>query len=548
MPSRALHVYDFLVATAALSIVFALHAPGISVAQGAGGLDRHSVENGPTLLHEMRMPLPMLGFPGTGDLLWKAPVAARGAAVSAAAGHTAPAGAALVHETLANGMQVLVMRDTDAPVVAMRAVWRGGLRLETPADNGISMLLATVVTRGCGARDAASLAHRVDGLSGRLSGVAGRNTFGMRAEWPAAHWQAGLSLVADCIIAPRFEAHELARAKRQLFDVIQARGRSLRFEAFRIFAQALHAGHPYGMDAMGAVSGLARQHVTSFYQRHFPVGALTLVIVGDVEPAQVMAQVRQHFGRALSEDRHPRVPASPVREGTEAEEAGGSGKAERPPRSREVYRYLDGSEAHLVIGFPGTTLNNPDRYALQVLAAVLGGPGGRLREDLKVRRALAHRVEAVSTEGVEPGHLAVHLACRPEALAAVFRSARVELARLKGEPVSPEELLRAKSHLLDIHAAASRHPSAVAAALASHQVLGLGYERYLAYEEEIRAVDADAVQRVAAAYIVWDAVVTATVKPPDASPDAARRAQGKTRRMPRKQRAARNRESRVRGR
>lgn len=517
-------------------------------------MDRHSVENGATLLHEMRMPLPTLGFPGTGDLLWKAPVGARSAAVLAAAGHAALADAALVHETLTNGVQVLVMRDTSAPVVAMRAVWRGGLRLETPADNGISMLLATAVTQGCGARDAVSLAHRVDELSGRLSGIAGRNTFGMRAEWPAAHWQAGLSLVADCIIAPRFEAHELARAKRQLLDVIQARGRSLRFEAFRIFAQTLHARHPYGMDAIGAVSavaGLARQQVTSFYQRHFPVSALTLVIVGDVEPAQVMAQVRQHFGRALPRDQRLRVPASLEREGAEAEqagEAGGSGKAERPSRSREVYRYLDGSEAHLVIGFPGTTLNNPDRYALQVLAAVLGGPGGRLREELKVRRALAHRIEAVSTEGVEPGHLVVHMACRPEALAAVFRSARVELARVKGESVSPEELLRAKSHLLDIHAAASRHPSAVAAALASHQVLGLGYERYLAYEEEIRAVDADAVQRVAAAYMKWDAVVTVTVKPPDASPEAVRRAQGKTRRMPRKPRAPRKREPRARGR
>ena len=78
---------------------------------------------------------------------------------------------------------MIVRRDPSVPVVAMRAVWRGGQRVETDAEAGASTLLARLITRGCGALDATALADKVDRLGGSIGGVAGRNSFGLAAEW-----------------------------------------------------------------------------------------------------------------------------------------------------------------------------------------------------------------------------------------------------------------------------------------------------------------------------------------------------------------------------
>src|SRR5690606_9661558 len=120
----------------------------------------------------------------------------------------------------------------------------------------------------------------------------------------------------------------------------------------------------------------------------------------------------------------------------------------RPAHSREAYRFVDREQAHLIIGFPGVTLGDPDRHALEVLTTILGGQGGRLFVELRDRRALAYRLSALSFEGVEPGYIGVYLACSPDKLPAAVAGIRVELDRLAAEPVSAEELERAKRYLV----------------------------------------------------------------------------------------------------
>lgn len=505
MSSSAFHAYHFAVAAVVVSIAVVLHALEAPGARGPIGLEPYRVENGPTLL--------LAGAGGT-------------------RGRAEP-----VRETLASGVRLVIQPDASAAVVTVRAVWAGGLRLEDPAASGITSLLAGAVTGGCQDLSAAALDRRVREMAGMLAGVSGRNIFGLRAEWPESHWREGLALMADCILAPRFEAGAVAHAQRRLLDVIRARARSPRFLAFRTFAETLYRGHPYRMDPVGtaaSVMALGRRQVASFYRRNFPVGALTLVIVGNVEPAQVVAQAQRLFANRAPGSRPAGADAATsAGVAALADAIGRTPRNPRPARAREAYRYLAHGPAHFVIGFPGTTVDDPNRFALQVLAAVLGGPGGRLEAELREQRALVHRVGAVSVEGVEPGYLAIHASCRPELLAATVRSVRAELARVVAEPVSDEELARARQHLIDIHTAARRQHAAQAAALAFHEVYGLELAEYLGYADKIRAVDATDLQHIAAAYIDWNEAVTATVKPPDVSPEAERRARGVTRRVKR---------------
>ena len=428
----------------------------------------------------------------------------------------APAPAAAVVEkriALPSGMVLLVRRDPAVPIVAMRAVWRGGLRVEDADHAGASTLLARLITRGCGARDAAAVADRSDRLGGSLGGVAGRNSFGVAAEWLARSWQPGLDLLADCILDPALPDAELAQARRQLRDDQTAQRDNPTQVAFQLFSAALYGDHPYSRDVLGtprAIDGLSRDELAAFYRQRYPISALTLAVVGDVDVDEVIAQVTARFGKAARTRPVTRAVAAPAFDA-------------RSPAEREVYRYLERAQAHLVVGFPGATVDAPDRFALEVLVAVLGGQGGRLFAELRDRQGLVYRVSAHSIEGVDPGFVAIYLACAPDKLEAALAAVHGELARVRDDAITPDELARAQRYLIGSHHIAMQRRSAVANAMAYHEAYGLGWQSWARYDDAIAAVTIDDVRAAARAYLRVDRETTATVRPPAVTPGVRKR-------------------------
>lgn len=368
-----------------------------------------------------------------------------------------------------------------------------------------------MMTRGCGALDAAAVADRIDRLGGSLAGVAGRNSFGLTAEWLARSWQPGLDLVADCVLEPALPVADLAREARLLLEDQAAQLGSPTHVAFRLFSEALYGEHPYARDILGtpaSIDRLSRAELLAFYRERYPVSGLVLAIVGDVDADEVVAHVRARFERAPKARPAPLPPA-----------------AARAPVQAEVYRYLDLAQSHLVVGFPGATLGAPDRCALEVLVAILGGQSGRLFTELREKRALAYRVSAHSVEGVDPGFVAVYLSCAPDKLDEAVAAVRAELERVRAVGVTAAELDSARSYLIGSHQIAMQRRAAVANAMAYHEAYGLGWQTWTGYDAAIRAVRPEDVAAAAAAYLRPDRMITATVQPPSATPAARKRAQ-----------------------
>ncbi|MEO8553211.1 MAG: insulinase family protein, partial [Kofleriaceae bacterium] len=195
----------------------------------------------------------------------------------------------------------------------------------------------------------------------------------------------------------------------------------------------------------------------------------------------------------------------------------------RTAADREVYRYLDRAQAHLVVGYPGATIDAKDRFALEVLVAVLGGQSGRLFAELRDKRALVYRVSAHSVEGVDPGFVAVYLSCSPDKLPEAVGAVREQLAKIRTDGITADELARAQSYLVGSHQIAMQRRSAIANAIAYHEAYGLGWTSWSAYDDAIRAVTLADVAAAAQTYLVPDRAITATVRPPLQTPAAAKK-------------------------
>jgi zinc protease len=416
--------------------------------------------------------------------------AARAARTSPGAGHAGARDAGVVSMRLASGLRLLVLPNKALPLVALRGAWVGGLRHEDLRSNGSSSLVASLLSRGTRGRDAETITREVEGMAASLSGHAGRNSLGLEAEFLTRHLDEGLDLFAECLQGPTFPDSELQHERRLALEALRQQDDDVGHVAFRLFESTLFSDHPYGLDLIGnarSLPQLGRARLLRFYRERYDPARLTVAAVGDVDPDRLASRMEKLFGarsaRSTLPPPAPRTPASAT-----------------APRVR--LREMPREQAHLVLGYPGVTMDSPDRFPLEILAQLLSGQGGRLFAEIREKRGLAYSVGAFSLEGLDPGYFAVHAATNPASLALVLGFVRQELTRIIESGVKPADLGRAQRHLIGGHAISLQRRSALAAALAFHEAYGLGWQSYRQYTDRIAAVEVADLQRVAQRY--WD--------------------------------------------
>src|SRR5690606_30622557 len=143
---------------------------------------------------------------------------------------------------------------------------------------------------------------------------------------------------------------------------------------FDLFSQALYREHPYRLDPIGErdpVTKLSGADLRDWMERHYGGENLVLTLTGDVDPDAAFTLAEDLFGD-MPAARGPR-PSPGV---------------EAPPDSqRRSERRMDKQQAHLLLGFSGARFTDPHRHALEVLASVLAGQGGRLFVELRDKRS-----------------------------------------------------------------------------------------------------------------------------------------------------------------
>ena len=410
----------------------------------------------------------------------------------------------VIRQPLPGGGVLLVREERAVPIVSLRAVWEGGLRAESDADAGAHLLLSRLVSKGTRSRSAEQLAREMEAMGGAMGGLSGRNSFGVRAEALSRHFANAFEIFTEAIRAPAFPPAEVAREKKLQLDEIRTREDNPAGLAFHLFSQALYTRHPYRLDVLGteqSLQSLGPEQLAALRARRYGPAGAVIAIVGDIDPAEVIALARQRLEGAG--ERPPAIapPAEP-----------------EVTAPRLVVRALDKAQAHLVLGFPGTTLAAEGKPALDVLAAVLSGQGGRLFIELRDKKSLAYSVTGFSMEGVDPGSFALYIGCSPSKLGEALSSLRAEIDKLLQAAPSEKELDRARTHLIGAHAIGLQRNSARAATLAFDECYGLGEGHTARYPVRIAAVTGEQVLAAARRTLRAEAEVITLVAPAAAVP------------------------------
>jgi zinc protease len=407
----------------------------------------------------------------------------------------------------ANGLRLLVKEDARLPFVEFRAVFQGGVLAENEANNGSTSLLAKLLLKGTTTRDAEQIATEIESVGGHIDSYGGNQSFGVNAEVLSEDFATGLKLVADVLLNPVFPADELEREREVQLAGIQSRRDDLLKSASLAMRRALFGASSFGLDPSGSEASVEKISVAdlkSFHQKLTVPNNCVMAIFGDVKTADVKAAVEQAFGK-WSGASSAGVQALPG--------SGDTLKRELQHGLQRVTETRDKKQAVLVIGFPGTTMFSPDRYALELLQECCSDLGSRLFLRIREQLGLAYYVGAQTLCGVAPGYFAFYTGTEPAKAELVEKELLKEAELLRTEGLTAEELKRAKAKIIGGKKISRADLGHLATASALDEVYGVGWQRSELDDAKYEAVTREQIKAVAQRYLKPEAAVVAVIKP-----------------------------------
>jgi zinc protease len=301
------------------------------------------------------------------------------------------------------------------------------------------------------------------------------------------------------LLHPRFDENEINVVRAETLNSLKRREDSLSQQAFELFAETLHPEHPYRFRTLGTpktINSIDRKALRAYYDQYVHPRNAVLAVVGDVDPERLLRSLEVY----LADWKKPGTVALPAR--------GPSFK----PGKHEASITKNKEQVHVVIGFPGIALADPDAPALDVLTQLLSGQAGRLFLELRDRKSLAYTVSAFTIAGVDPGSWGVYIASAPDKLTQSLDGLNAELQRVLDNPIGDDELERARNYLIGSQAVSFQRLSMQASAFALDELYGLGARHSLEYPQRIAAVTRADVERVARRIIQLETPIVAIVK------------------------------------
>jgi zinc protease len=387
---------------------------------------------------------------------------------------------------LDNGLTLIVMPRHDIPLVSFNAVMRGGECAGVAGKSGVASLVAGLLEKGAGRRDAFAFVDAVEGVGGTFNAGAGPESISIRGQFLARDQHLMLELLADSLLRPRFELDELENLRARQIELIKAAKDSDPSELIGTYGRAfLFRGHPYARPVIGSETSLAHishQDILEYYQAHFGADRLTLVVSGDVD----CAWLKRAVNRAFAE--WPRA-AQPIAE------------LSRPALVRDRSVLLVDSpgsaQTYFWIGNVGVDRHYPERAALDLVNTLYGGRfTSILNTELRVKSGLSYGARSGFTRGSVPGEFAIRSFAQTQDTCKALDLSLRTLEQLKQGAVTAEMLDSARAYVLGQYPLDFETAADWAMAMGEIEMYGLGSGYIEDYSAELHRVTLPKMQGV----------------------------------------------------
>ncbi|HEX2714114.1 MAG TPA: pitrilysin family protein [Candidatus Acidoferrales bacterium] len=336
-------------------------------------------------------------------------------------------------EVLPNGL--VVITETMPHLRSLSAgIWiRTGSRRESPELNGISHFIEHMVFKGTERRTAEEIARTIDSLGGMLDAFTAKEMICFNVKVLDEHLPIAFDVLADMVLRPRFDEEDIGKEKQVVVEEIKMDQDNPDYLVHEIFTQNFWRGHSLGKPILGTretVKQFTRESLFGCFRQWYTPNNTVITAAGHLEPGRLMDLVAGEFGELR--------PAAD----------GFADSAPRPHARITTRTKRELEQVHICLGVPSYPMAHERRFAAAVLNNILGsGMSSRLFQNIREKQGLAYAVFSELSPYRDTGLLSIYAGTALETAGQVVRLVAEEFRNLKQQPVSEEELRRAKDNL-----------------------------------------------------------------------------------------------------
>jgi predicted Zn-dependent peptidase len=401
---------------------------------------------------------------------------------------------------LPNGLRVLSCPMPHTRSVSLNIFLKAAPRYEKDEEAGISHFVEHLCFKGTQRRPSSrELCETIEGVGGIINGGTDKEMTVYWSKVARPHFALAIDVLSDMVQHSIFSAADVEREREIILEEIKMTNDSPQYRVDLLIDELLWPNQSLGRDIAGSketVRSLRREMMLDYLTVRYVAGNTVISVAGDIEHGEVVNEIGRNFAGWTGEGR---------RNGTVADN--------RQDAPRFHHEHRDTEQVHLALAVQGLSAVHPDRFALDLLNAVLGeGMSSRLFAEVREKRGLAYDVHSYVSRLLDAGSLIVYAGVEPSKLEEALSAILHELGGLK-EQMSEAELKKAKELIKGRLLLGIEDSRAVAGWVGRQELL---LERILTVDDVIAALDAvttQDIQRVAQKLLVTSMLSLAMVGP-----------------------------------
>lgn len=334
--------------------------------------------------------------------------------------------------TLANGLRVVTAAMPHTRSATVSFYVGAGSRYEIDEEAGLSHFLEHMLFKGASRRPTArEVSEAIESVGGSHNAATDREATIYYAKVPHTAAAETIDVLSDMVRAPIMDAAELEKERYVILEELAGVEDSPGELAGILCDETLWPGQPIGRNIGGtpeSVKALPLDAVNRYMRAQYVPGNIVLAVAGNIEHDAIVAEAERWLG-----DWTARAPGEWV------------GAHARNGDGRLAIRSKETEQAHICLAYPAVSLHHPDRYAVDLLSALLGeGMSSRLFLELREERALVYDIHTYPSEFRDTGSFTVYAGCDPENARTTTEVTVEEIGKLLTSLDTPE-FAKAKS-------------------------------------------------------------------------------------------------------
>jgi predicted Zn-dependent peptidase len=336
-------------------------------------------------------------------------------------------------DRLDNGLRVMTAPIESAQSVTCAIMLAAGSRYETAQTNGIAHFSEHMFFKGTEKRPTArDISKEIDAIGGEFNAFTGKEYTAYYVKCAAESRDVALDVLVDMLRNSKFAPEEIDREKGVIIEEMNMYFDTPRDFIGGVYEGLLYGDQPLGWDIIGrkeTVRSATHDTFHEYLDQWYKPGRMVVGLGGAIGDG-----LHEKLESLLGD-----LPSAETGEPTPIELATANG-------SRVKVHTKQSDQAHICLGVYSYPLVHPDRYALQVLATILGGGmSSRLFTEVRERRGLAYYVFGINHSYTDTGSLFSQAGVDINRIDEAVTTIATELRKVATEPIPADELEKARS-------------------------------------------------------------------------------------------------------